>query len=281
MAERGQACRNAPIIWLIEVGRPDKVSKLAIYSFDSRGVASLGEVPAPLDSPGRPAVLLVHGQPGSGSFWGPLPRALHRIGQIYSYDRPGWGQSEAEVGGLGTNVEHLDKVVSTFGERAPVLVGYSYGAAVVLDWIAERAPVGVKALLVSPAANPLAYGPMDRLFEFELAGSAISLLASGTLRRALRDSAHARIRYARSLLAESNTLLADLTRVRTSPCRDAAVAIVSGLADRVVSPRSVASLAKELNLDDVSWCADAGHLLVWTNPGAIAGALTKLIGGIV
>ena len=263
------------------MARRDKVSKLAIYSFDSRGVAfPAGAATAP-DSSGRPPVLLVHGQPGSGSFWGPLPRALFRIGQIYSYDRPGWGKNDAEVGGLGLNVEHLDDVVATFGERPPILLGYSYGAAVVLDWIAQRAPGRVKALLVSPAANPLAYGPMDRLFEIELVGSAISVLASGTLRRALRSSAHARIRYARSLLAESNSLFADLSKVRASLPGDATIAIVSGLLDRVVTPRSVATLSKELNLCYVSWCVDAGHLLVWTNPDVIAAALTRLIDGIV
>ncbi len=251
---------------------------MSIYRFDGSGAVPSELEAISREAPMVPRVLLVHGQPGSGSLWGHLPRALGGLGEIYSYDRPGWGQKSGEAGGLGHNVEYLDAVLQCFGDDPPVLLGYSYGAAVVLDWIAERQPRGVRALLVAPAANLLALGALDRLFEVELVGSVISALASGTLRHAARGSLTQKLHHARSLLIESMTLLDDLGRVRFALPDDARVAVLSGLLDRVVPPRAVVALAQGLQVREISWCAQAGHLIVWTHPGAVAAALGGLLG---
>ena len=222
-------------------------------------------------------MLFVHGQPGSGTMWGPLPHFVAPFANVVTFDRPGWGEPENAAGNLASNVSYLDSIVGLFLGQSPVLLGYSYGAAVVINWMAETQPNQSRALLVAPAANQLAYGTVDRLFELELLGGIWSLLGLGLGTRFGKRAAVANLYRARSLLFESQNLLADLGKINYLLPDDARVEIIAGLLDRVVPPSAVVALAAALGGVDVFWSPRQGHMVIWKDPELIAMHLARLL----
>ncbi|MDA8115910.1 MAG: alpha/beta hydrolase [Actinomycetota bacterium] len=216
-----------------------------------------------------PAILLVHGQPGSGRLWGALPAHLARLGKVYSYDRPGWGAHRTSPGDLRYNARWLCAIADALGGRV-VVVGYSYGAAVALEAIAIGCSAIQGLVLVAPAANELAVGPLDRAFEPAWISNSTARAAAwgasgrlpGRLERALL-SAH-------SLAVESGSLRGDLNGLRNSAAASVPVAIVAGLADRTVPPSSVSLLASALGAEEVRWSSTSGHLLPLRRPRLVA-----------
>jgi pimeloyl-ACP methyl ester carboxylesterase len=110
---------------------------------------------------GQPAIMLVHGWTNSRDIWGEHPRTLARTHRVVALDLPGHGASGADraqwtMDAFGEDVvavaDHLelDRIV---------LVGFSMGAAVVLE-AAERMPdraIGV--VLVDAFHDPDAVPP--------------------------------------------------------------------------------------------------------------------------
>ncbi len=223
-----------------------------------------------------PVILLVHGQPGSGRFWGALPGHLSRLAPVYSYDRPGWGVHRAAPGDLRYNAQWLCAVADVLGGRLTV-VGYSYGAAVALEAIA----VGCKAIdglvLVAPAANGLAVGPLDRAFEPSWISSATAHAAAWGASGRLPPRLERVLLAAHSLAVESGALRGDLIRLRTGATAAVPVAIVAGLADRTVPPTSVSALASALGTERVRWSSTSGHLLPLRRPRLVAEAAASVI----
>ena len=110
---------------------------------------------------GQPAIVLVHGWTNSRAIWGEHPRTLARTHRVVALDLPGHGASGADrtqwtMDAFGGDVVavadqlELDRIV---------LVGFSMGAAVVLE-AAERMPdrvIGV--VLVDAFHDPDAVPP--------------------------------------------------------------------------------------------------------------------------
>ena len=228
---------------------------------------------------GDPAILLVHGQPGSGHLWGALPDHLSHFGRVFSYDRPGWGAHKSSPGDLGRNAECLCSVAEGLGGPV-VVVGYSYGAAVALDAVARGCAAVAALVLVSPAANGLAIGPLDRAFEppwiARISGHAVALA-----RAARFPSRFTGVLFAvHSLAVESGTLRRDLSRLRPSAGAAIPTAIVAGLADRTVPPSSVSQLASAIGAERVRWSDTSGHLLPLWRPRLVAQAVASVMRNI-
>lgn len=254
----------------------DAGGKLAIYRYDSRAGHMIAlEILEPIAGP---AILLVHGQPGSGLMWGVLPRLLSRIATVYSYDRPGWGTSESDATDLLGNVGYLSSVVSLFGEPAPLLLGYSYGGALVLDFAKSTKMQNLKIVLVAPAANVLAFGRFDRMLEVDLISSLLATPPSFLRSRSKGVNAVTRLRNLRSLLAEARRLRGDLEQVGIAVRDDQEIVIVAGMLDRVVPPSSIRVLSKHLPQAKVVWLYQIGHTIVWRAPQVITGQVAELLG---
>ena len=222
------------------------------------------------------AILMVHGQPGSGRLWGALPGHLSRLGPVYSYDRPGWGAHRALPGDLRYNAQCLCAVAAALGGHV-LVVGYSYGAAVALEAVA----IGCKAIdglvLAAPAANGLAVGPLDRAFEPSWISKATAHAAAWGASGRLPSSLERALIGAHSLAVESGSLRGDLNRLRTAEAAAVPVAIVAGLADRTVPPTSVSVLASALGAEQVRWSSTSGHLLPLRRPRLVAEAVASVM----
>lgn len=99
--------------------------------------ASSGE-----EHPG-PVVVLVHGSMDRSGSWVRVVRELRDLHTI-RYDRRGYGRSRP-LGG-GTMAEHVTDLLGVIDERACVVAGHSYGAAIALT-AAEQRPDLVRAVV--------------------------------------------------------------------------------------------------------------------------------------
>lgn len=84
-----------------------------------------------LDAGQGPAVVLVHGLPGSAYDWEPTRRALLDLGfRVVAYDRLGYGHSDARPPGevrVDDNARELLALLEALDLRDATLVGWSYG----------------------------------------------------------------------------------------------------------------------------------------------------------
>jgi pimeloyl-ACP methyl ester carboxylesterase len=104
-----------------------------------------------LERPGaEPAVLLLHGLPGTAEDWNGVTALLagHRTVAI---DRPGYGFSTGGYFPEGRQLRAIQEVIERLHLGHPVLVGHSYGGTLALAF-AERHPGAVRALVLVDAA---------------------------------------------------------------------------------------------------------------------------------
>ncbi len=121
-------------------------------------------------------VVLLHGQPGSGSDWqqiaGLLPPELHAV----AFDRPGYGASRQAAEGFAYNAGAVLAELDARGIGRAVLVGHSYGGGVALA-AARLAPDRVAALVLLASVGPGCLTGWDRLLAGPVAGEVCALAA--------------------------------------------------------------------------------------------------------
>lgn len=125
---------------------------------------------------GRHEIVLLHGQPGSGSDWQQvadrLPRELHTV----ALDRPGYGASSRAAGGFEHNARAVLSEMDARGIGRAVLVGHSYGGGVALS-VARIAPARVEALVLLASVGPDCLSGWDRLLAAPVAGEVCAVAA--------------------------------------------------------------------------------------------------------
>jgi pimeloyl-ACP methyl ester carboxylesterase len=83
----------------------------------------------------------------------------------------------------------------------------------------------------------------------------------------------------RSFAGEQRFLVAEITRIEEGlPTIHRPVRILAGRRDPIVRPPMVSALAARLPDVWVRWIADAGHLLPWQAPAAVAEEISALDG---
>jgi pimeloyl-ACP methyl ester carboxylesterase len=124
-----------------------------------------------LDSERGPAIVLVHGLPGSAYDWRPLPERLAAGGaRAIAYDRVGYGHSSRRDPGaeftIEANADELLELLDVLELSDATLVGWSYGGGVVLR-AALRRPgrIGRLVLLgsVGPGMELSGHGAAERI----------------------------------------------------------------------------------------------------------------------
>ncbi len=116
-------------------------------------------------------VVLVHGMAGDASFWDAIVRELAPRHPVYVPELRGHGRSSPpsdHAWAVDLCTDDLGAVLDTLALEAPVLVGHSFGASVVLEF-AARHPGRVGGVLLLDPAGDFSFVPPDALRGF-LAG---------------------------------------------------------------------------------------------------------------
>jgi pimeloyl-ACP methyl ester carboxylesterase len=105
-----------------------------------------------------PPLVLVHGTPTNSSIWRNVALRLADRFSVYTYDLPGFGQSERREG-LGVSISNqahvLAELVEALDLEAPSIAGHDIGGATVLRaHLLEGVSFGCIALIDSVALRP-------------------------------------------------------------------------------------------------------------------------------
>jgi pimeloyl-ACP methyl ester carboxylesterase len=125
---------------------------------------------------GGRVVVMLHGQPGSGSDWQQLADRLPPGLRVVALDRPGYGANPLPAGGFAVNARAVVAELDTRGVERAVMVGHSYGAGVALS-VAALAPERVEALVLLASVGPGCLTGWDRLLAAPVAGEVCALAA--------------------------------------------------------------------------------------------------------
>jgi len=125
---------------------------------------------------GSTPVVLLHGQPGSGSDWREVIARLPTTVECVAVDRPGYRSSPHRAAGLIGNAEIVLADLDRAGVERVVLVGHSYGGGVALT-AAALAPHRVRGLVLVASVGPGAVTGWDRLLTAPLAGPVCAITA--------------------------------------------------------------------------------------------------------
>jgi pimeloyl-ACP methyl ester carboxylesterase len=259
---------------------------------------------ATIDTGSGPTVLLLHGQPGTGSSWDPLMELLIDEFRVVAPDRAGYGTTAGEATGLGANAALAAELLDELGTGPVTVVAHSWsgGAGV---FLADRRPDLVHALvLVGAACTPDSIDLMDRLLALPILGDALTvagLIALGEiLPRARRLAPRVPERYRcqflsalpdqgvlggrrgalgrhrRTFVAEQRALLEELPEVTATLGRiKVPTAVVVGDWDLVVRPSAGRTLARAIPGAELVELPRSGHFVARDAPGELAGVVER------
>jgi pimeloyl-ACP methyl ester carboxylesterase len=244
-----------------------------------------------------PAVVLLHGQPGSHRDWRRVTKRLSRTHQVFAVDRPGYGDASRErAGGFADNADDLARLLDEHGIEQATVVGHSWGGGAALSF-AQRHPDRVAALVLVAAAGTSdavgvgdaflglpVVGPVVAFSVFRwfaprfsrlwvrLSGSRISPAHSAEMTEDIRTW---RWRPTwRSFVAEQRAMLRETAGVEEhlGDVRVPTTVVVGGR-DKVVRASVGERLAAAIPGAQVRRVEDGGHLLPLEHPDVLAQAI--------
>ena len=114
-----------------------------------------------------PPLVLIHGASGTHRDWTffHMARLTERY-EVFAFDRPGIGASDAARGPLGLSgqADLMRAAMAVLGHERVTLVGHSYGGSVALNW-AVGSPESVAALVLLAAPSLVWEGSPGRLYD--------------------------------------------------------------------------------------------------------------------
>jgi pimeloyl-ACP methyl ester carboxylesterase len=268
-------------------------------------VTGTGTVAAPLvharQSGKGPAVLLLHGQPGSAADWHAVVPLLPDY-RVIVPDRPGYGSTGGDATGFRANAEAMIALLDREGIDVAVVVGHSWAGGVAIAMAEEHASrVGSMVLVASvgpgsptriddrilatPVLGELIAGATIGLTGFVLRSSQVRALSRRIFPRLspealqaiaslIRDRGQGRVR--RSFIIEQRALLRELATLdRGLTTISAPTVILHGDADYVVPASVSLSLARSIPGATLHMLAGASHLLIFDRPQAVAAAVRE------
>ena len=123
-----------------------------------------------------PVLVMLHGQPGSGSDWRGVTALLPAGVESLALDRPGYASNPAGPGGFRDNAVALLARLDELGLERAVLVGHSWGAGVALA-TAELAPGRVESLVLVAGIGPDCVTFWDRVLAAPVLGPVCAVVA--------------------------------------------------------------------------------------------------------
>ena len=249
-----------------------------------------------------PAVLLLHGQPGTAGDWKWVAPRLSDRYRVVVPDRPGYGQTGGVATGFHGNARAAIELLDHLGIERAVLVGHSWAGGAVLAAAAAWPDRVSGMVLVSSVGPGEPIGWEDRLLAAPVIGEAIAAATIGGLGLVLgRDRIqsflsgrldgraaeaveamtrltlggsgvwHAFVTEQRALVAELESLAGRLTDV------EAPAVVVHGRNDRLVPPSVAEHLATRLPNASLRMLSGVGHLIPHDRPAAVAAAIDEVV----
>ena len=121
-------------------------------------------------------MVLLHGQPGSGTDWKQVEERLPHGLNVLAPDRPGYGASRRPAGGFAAGARALLAEMDARGIDQAVLVGHSYGGGVALA-AARLAPERVAGLVLLASVGPGCLTGADWPLAAPVSGEFFALMA--------------------------------------------------------------------------------------------------------
>jgi pimeloyl-ACP methyl ester carboxylesterase len=246
-----------------------------------------------------PAVVALHGQPGSAADWAGVVPLLRGHCTIITPDRLGYGRTGGRATGFATNATAVLDLLDRLEVERAVVVGHSWGGGVALA-AALRAPQRIAGMVLVASVSPLEpVSFLDRVLAVPPVGTVAARLAIGAAGRVLSyPSVRAMVEdrvgtpttesvaqawrqggMARSFALEQRALVDELGAFAGSLGDIATpVAVVIGTADRIVAAAAGERLAAALPTSELIRVPGAGHLLPLDHPDVVAHAIESILG---
>jgi pimeloyl-ACP methyl ester carboxylesterase len=243
-----------------------------------------------------PAVVALHGQPGSAADWAGVAALLRSTFTVIAPDRLGYGRTGGRAAGFAANADATCELLDRLERPSAVVVGHSWAGGVALA-LAQAHPERVDALVLVASVSPTeTVGIFDRLLAVPPIGIVVATIALGSAGRAL---AHPAVRVlverrlssptsetlartwsqgglARSFAVEQRCLVDELAGLAPGlGALGVPAVVVAGTADRIVAPATGDRLAAALPGSTLVRVAGAGHLLPLDRPAAVAAAVRE------
>ncbi len=244
-----------------------------------------------------PAVVLLHGQPGTAGDWYRVVPLLSTDHRVIAVDRPGYSGDPALARDWAGNADALLAMLDQLGIEKCALVAASWAGGIAID-LAARVPERVAGIVFAASVGGGgAITLFDRLAALRpllAVGARVAQHATVSLAAPLSRASGSRldeeaIREARLSLAvwrerrvwtaaalEQRYLVRDDELLRaTVPHADVPAVVVQGTRDITLPPRAGVELAEALpraRLVEVP----AGHMLSLEEPGTLAAAVRSL-----
>jgi len=256
-----------------------------------------------------PAVVMLHGNPGSLDHFAPVVAGLSDSFRMLAFDRPGHGRSRPLREDGGSPVAQARAVHAALRQldvTRPILVAESWSGSLVLAYALEfpGEVAGIVTVAGTFVADPRLIDPAYRLFLAPVVGPVVRWTI-GPL--AARRRVRARVaeafspepvdpafeRRAVRLWTRPNTLRATaldaVTRARVAPALapryrevDVPVVMIVGSEDSYVDQRPQGyRLREELRDAALVEVPGAGHCVLETHPDLVVGAVHRLAARIV
>ncbi len=247
-----------------------------------------------------PAVVLLHGQPGSGPDWEPVARRLNPDFTVVTVDRPGYGRTGGPATGFAGNAQALIELLNRFVIDSAIAVGHSWGGGVAIA-AAEHYPERIAGLVLVASVGPgEPVGWEDRLLAAPVIGEFVAGMTIGLpghllgidrvqryvdhfLAPPARNAVRSMTRLTgartgspvwRSFLAEQRALLTELDELGPGlGALDLPTVILNGDADHVVRPAVGDLLAAAIPGASHIVIPGVGHALPREQPDMVAGAV--------
>lgn len=252
-----------------------------------------------------PAVVLLHGQPGSASDWHRVVPLLSEDHTVLVPDRPGYGSTGGAAVGFASNAGAVVGMLDDAGIDSAVVAGHSWGGGVALA-AAVNHPERVRGLVLVSSVRPgERLGWDDRLLAAPVAGDLLAAATIGSVGRLLSSSRvrslidrhlSGRAREAvhsvagvtgattgadvwRSFVTEQRCLFSELGSLEDGLAGiRAPVFVLSGGSDRIVPAAVGTRLAESIPGSVQKVIAGAHHLLPVDHPEEIAAAVRAVEG---
>jgi pimeloyl-ACP methyl ester carboxylesterase len=260
-----------------------------------------------LERPGTsPAVVLIHGLPGTAEDWNLVTRLLPGRRTI-AIDRPGFGFSSGGYFPFARQLQAVQELIGRLRLERPILVGHSYGGAISLGF-AERHPGEVRGLVLVDAAATCTRNTAFERDEARMVKAielpVVSQIADVTFSQLLRkvsaetgdreafdpapvDAAHIhRVlainmkrgnleAWAGETLAANRSIEGIDKRLRQI---QTPAVVIQGAQDKLVHPQCGRRLAATLPHARLEMI-EGGHMGLYTHPNVVATAVEELTGG--